>query len=402
MTAFRCLVISGEGRSDWRTIEAFDEQTAVSRLISDGLTPLQVHSGRLTLAEQLNQPIKLGRRLPIAEQALIFTQLATLVQSGLPVDRSIDLLRDQATRQAQRTMLHDILAEVRSGQGLAAAFERQQSFPDYAIGVMRAAEKSGKLGPALESLANRMTAVSATRRQLTTALTYPAAVLAATFMALVLVLTVVVPQFAPIFADEEDRLPTLTRVVLGLSGLVLEHGLLMLAAIIAATALLWALLRSANLDSLNRLRRLVPGMSLRDQYLAAQFMGVLGTLIGNGVSVIAALPLAQKAIGSKRWHHHIAGVEQAVREGTMLSRALGRQPFVPATAVRLIEVGERSGKLADTCLKASAIMGEAARARIDRIVSLANPVAIIFLGGIVAMLVAGVMLGIFALGDFVG
>ncbi|HMJ92942.1 MAG TPA: type II secretion system F family protein, partial [Allosphingosinicella sp.] len=76
--------------------------------------------------------------------------------------------------------------------------------------------------------------------------------------------------------------------------------------------------------------------------------------------------------------------------------------FVPTTAVRLIQVGERSGQLADTCARASQIMGEAARARIDRIVSLANPIAIVTLGGIVAMLVAGVMLGIFSLGDFAG
>jgi type II secretory pathway component PulF len=142
---------------------------------------------------------------------------------------------------------------------------------------------------------------------------------------------------------------------------------------------LLAFLRSETGGSLlQRGRRHIPGLMLRDQ------------------------PLARSAIGSERWRRHLVEVERRVREGSTLSRALASGAFVPTTAVRLIEVGERSGQLADTCEKASSIMGEGARARIDRIVSLANPIAIVTLGGIVAMLVAGVMLGIFALGDFAG
>jgi general secretion pathway protein F len=125
-------------------------------------------------------------------------------------------------------------------------------------------------------------------------------------------------------------------------------------------------------------------------------------MVANGVSAIKALPLARDALPSPRWRRHLEHVEAQVREGRPLSLALGAEAFVPVTAIRLIEVGERSGQLAQTCQHASQIMGEAARARIERIISLANPVAIMTLGGLVAMLVAGVMLGIFALGDFAG
>ena len=271
------------------------------------------------------------------------------------------------------------------------------------IGVIRSAERSGRLGEALTALAERLTASAATRRALITALTYPAAVLVATLIALALVLVLVVPQFEPIFAGQEEKLPGLTRAVLALSGLVTGHGLLLLAIMVLVPAGLFLLLRSeAGGALIQRLRGRIPGLGLRDQYLAAQFTGIFATLVGNGVTVIKALPLARTAISSERWRRHIAEVELRVREGATLSRALASGAFVPATAVRLIEVGEKSGQLADTCGKASQIMGDAARARIDRIVALANPIAIITLGGIVAMLVAGVMLGIFALGDFAG
>lgn len=373
------------------------------RLIAEGLTPLEVKSGTMSLADRLNQPVNLGRRLGVTEQSLVLTQLAMLVRSGLPVDRSLDLLREQSPRAMQRELLAQALSSVRAGNGLARAFEQQGIFPDYVVGVLYAAERSGKLGDALGSLADRMGAVAETRRQLATALTYPIAVLAATLLALTLVLVLVVPQFEPVFAGQEARLPSLTRAVLALSNLVTDQGAALVLGLGIVAGIVFLLLRTERAGMLvERHRHHIPGAALRDQYLAAQFTGLLGTLIGNGVPAVKALPLARGAIGSQRWRRHIEWVERRVREGSTLSGALGAGSFVPSTAVRLIEVGERSGSLAETCRQASQIMASAARARIERIVSLVNPMAIIVLGGLVAMLVAGVMLGIFALGDFAG
>ena len=403
MTEYRCLVVSPEGRSSWRTVDAASEKGAIARLVGDGLTPLEVKSGTIGLIDRLNQPVRLRRALGIGEQSLILTQLATLIRAGLPIDRCLDLLREQSPRPAQRDLLAQTLAAIRSGQSLAYALEQRSAFPAYVIGVIRSAERSGRLGDALSTLAERLTASAATRRALVTALTYPAAVLVATLLALALVLALVVPQFEPIFAGQEENLPTLTRAVLALSGFVTGNGLMLLILLLVLPVLIVLALRSQAGGALMvRARRHIPGLMLRDQYLAAQFTGIFGTLVGNGVTVVKALPLAREAIGSERWRRHLSEVEQRVREGATLSRALASGAFVPRTAVRLIEVGERSGQLADTCEKASRIMGDSARARIDRIVSLANPIAIVTLGGIVAMLVAGVMLGIFALGDFAG
>lgn len=403
MTTYRCLVVSSEGRTDWRAVEAPSEKSALARLHADGLTPLDVRSGAPTVWERLNQPVRIGRGLALPEQSLILTQLAMLVESGLPVDRSLDLLRDQAPRARQREVLAEILAKVRGGSGLSDAMKEKNLLPAYAIGVIRAAERAGRLGEALTSLAAQMSTAATTRRQLVTALTYPAAVLVATLLALMLVLTLVVPQFEPVFTGQEDRLPTLTRGVLALSRLATDRWPLLLVLILGPPLLLWLFFRSPAGDRfIQRHRARIPGMRLRDQYLAGQLTGILATLLRNGVAVPAALPLARDAMGSERWRRHLTRVEQRVKEGSSLSAALSESDFVPRTAIRLMEVGERSGRLAETCRQAGAILGEAARARIDRGVALANPIAIIALGGMVAMLVAGVMLGIFAMGDFAG
>lgn len=403
MTLYRCQLITNDGRRDWRSIEAPNEQAVAARILADGGTPVDIRSGAVTLAERLRQPVRIGRRLAIAEQALLLTQLAMLVRAGLPVDRSLDLLREQAPKARQKDALFQVLGQVRAGSSLANALERQQLFPSYVVGVIQAAERSGRLGEALTSVAQRMTAATATRRQLITALTYPAAILAATIVALILVLTVVVPQFEPVFAGQEARLPALTQGVLFLSGMVRDYGLALVAIAGLATVFLVRLPRSRRFMALaERHSGRIPGFGLRNQYLAAQFTGLLATLLDNGVSVVRALPMCASAIGSRRWQGHIAAAEAQIRAGSSFSRALLQQDFVPVTVVRLLEVGEKTGKLAETCQRANDIIADTVQSRIERIVSLANPLAIVSLGGIVAILVAGVMLGIFAIGDFAG
>jgi len=403
MTSWRCLVVSQEGRRDWRIVDAHDQQNAVARLIAEGLTPIEVRCGAASLIERLNQPVRLGRGLSIGDQASIMTQLATLIRSGLPVDRSLDLLREQARNARIRGMLAGMIAHVRGGGTPAAALDRIKSFPAYVIGVVRAAERSGRLDEALTALAAQLNLSASTRSRLVTALTYPLAVLAATLIALTLVLTMVIPQFEPIFSGQEDKLPTLTRLVLGISRAVNNHGALLLFGVVLVPLLLWMMLRSAwGTALLNDHSRRIPGLRLRDQYIAGQFIGIFATLVGNGVSVVNALPLARDAIASPRWRRYVDGIEQAIRAGSRLSTAMAREALLPQAAIRLIEVGEHSGQLPQTCRDASTVISENVRARIERIVALANPIAIISLGGLVGFLVAGVMLGIFSLGDFAG
>lgn len=403
MTEFRCLTIDSAGQKNWQKIEAADEQACVQTMMASGVTPLKIKSGTMSFSERLNQPVQFSFGTSAAEQALILSQLALLVRSGLPVDRSLDLLRDQMPKARQKILLGKILKEVKEGKGLAGALETNSIFPRYVVGVIKSAEKSGKLGAALTSLAERLTKASETRAKLITALTYPAAVLIATIAALAIVLTSVVPQFEPIFAGQEDKLPSLTVFVLSLSVFVRSYGGLAVSAALLGGVGLWFFGKSeTGQQLLSRAAPYVPGIKLRDQYLAGQFTGLLATLIGNGLTVVRALPLARETLPSRRWKRELEIVETQIREGGRLSYALETTSMFPRTASRLLEVGERTGKLGETCGHASVIMSDAAAARIERIVSLVNPIAIIVLGGLVAMLVAGVMLGIFSLGDFAG
>jgi type II secretory pathway component PulF len=246
MTQWRCLVALKDGSTDMRFVEAPSGEAASGQVAAEGLALLDLREGSASLVERLQQPITYRRRLGIGDQSLLLTQLATLVRSGLPVDRSLDLLRDQALRSGQRMILARMTATVRAGGGLAAAFAEAAVFPSYVTGVIRASERGGGLGDALASLAERLTLAAQTRRQLLTALTYPAAILAATLAALAIVLTLVVPQFRPIFAGQEDKLPSLTQGVLALSNAITDSPLMLAIILFSPFIILVMVFRSST------------------------------------------------------------------------------------------------------------------------------------------------------------
>lgn len=401
MTEYRCLTIGADGKTSWQRLNANDEAACIEQLARQNVTPLQITSGAMGLAERLNQPISF-KIVSSAANALEMRQMATLVKAGLPIDRSLDLLRDQMADKRQRNRFAAMLQTVRNGDGLADAMTGVGGYPKWSIGIVRAAQASGHMADALSAIAERMEREQSVRSRLITALTYPAAVMIATVAALIIVLTVVVPQFAPVFAGEEDKLPGLTLAVLWLSKSADNYAFLAFFIIAGSAIFVIFALRLADLSTKQKIKRFLPAMGLRNQYIAAQYTGLLATLILNGVKAVRALALARDGLSSASWISEMEEVEVKVRQGVRLSDALVQSRLFPTTAARLVEVGERTGNLGETLLQASNIMGEAVNARIERVVSLVNPVAIIILGALVALLVAGVMLGIFSLGEFAG
>lgn len=401
MSEWRCEVVRADGRRDWRRVIAPSADDAAAQLIADGMAPVRIHGGDMGLAERLAQPVALTRNLSQADQALVLGQLAVLLKAGMPIDRSVDLLAEQMPRARQRDWLREVLARLRAGSSPSEALGCQAQLPPWVLGVIGSAERSGRLSAALAELSEDIGAAAKARSSLITQLTYPIAIVAATLLALVVVLTLVVPQFESILSGNEAAQPLLTRWVLGLSAAVRDHGTAMIAMLLVGLALLISAWRSGQLDGLAARAGGATGLlGLRDRFLAARFARLLSALLANGIALVPALALARPAMGSRRWSNMLRGVEQDLREGVRFTAALGASPLVPATLVRLIEVGEHSGALASTLGEAGKIIDAAARARVERLISLANPIAIILLGAIVALLVAGVLLGIFAVGDF--
>ncbi len=160
MMEFRCQVIDRDGKNTVIMREAISEEQCVTELVSQGFTPLKLRTGKANWIELLNSPIKLSGNSGTSEQAVFLRQLSILVVADLPVDRSLDMLRDQASSSRQKQAVAKMLSDVRAGQSLAKAMECEGNFPAWVIGIVRASETGGNLGAALTQAADRMSSLA--------------------------------------------------------------------------------------------------------------------------------------------------------------------------------------------------------------------------------------------------
>ncbi len=400
-TSYRCLGLRPDGVTDWRDVMAGSIDEAAALLLQDGWMPLYVRVRGRSLLERLNEPLSWRSSLSGADRALLAERLAILLEAGVPLDRSLELLRHGVRTASLQALLVRVADHVRQGGTLAQALRREaRDFPGFFTGVVEAAERSGRLAPALRTLGANLRQMEEMRQRMTTALLYPAIVLLSAVAALLIVLTGVLPQFEPLFAGEESGLPVLTRVMLSLSRFVTHHGWLLIASGGLFGFGLWHALRRRH-PILDRLANRLPGHQLRMDYLAGRYCRILGLLIANGVSILEALELTRGALGSARWRQFLECTIQHLREGTPVAQAFGRETLLPATALRLVEVGAASGQLGPMVLKAAELLELETKTRMERLVTVLPPIAIVALGGLVALMILSVMLGIFSMNEMV-
>ena len=395
--AIRAVMASGEIRHLSR--EAANENDAALDVLREGLTPMSIVARDGGLIDVLNRPLALSARTRIGDVALFCEQMGAMTASGLTVEQALRVIsRQNATRHTTR-MAARLLPRVQGGLALSAALAAEPGLPPYLTGMIRAAETGGKLSDGLGEAGRYMQRQADTRGGLINALAYPAVVLVTVIIAMLLVLAAVIPAFEPIFAGEEHRLPAITRVVLWLSDLVVHRllpvSLIAAGIVLAGGAALYRLpsLRRRILDAALRLRPIRLAMQLD----VSRVLGVMGMLFRSGVEISEAVALAARAAASSRLRTALEGASQQLREGVSISAALGRVAAIPDDTRSLIEVGEHTGELGATTLRAAQLLEADTSYEIGRLVALANPIAIAFLGVAVGFVVGGVMLGILSI-----
>lgn len=255
------------------------------------------------------------------------------------------------------------------------------------------------MGDGLTDAARYLQRQLAAQRGLVNALIYPVVVLVTVFAALLFVLGYVIPEFEPIFAGEEHRLPKMTRVVLTLSHLVTRQGAGIVVLPITGMFLLWWIVRKNPTigEAMAKMALRLPVVRLIAQIDVAKTLGVMGALIDNGVEVSESVQLAAQAASSKRLREAMGKASRELREGASVSAALRRIDLIPEATVSIIEVGEHTGTLGHASMRAAHLLETDSTFRIDRLIALLNPIAIAVLGLIVGFVIAGVMLGIMSI-----
>jgi general secretion pathway protein F len=410
MARFRYRAVAASGELLQGEMDAVSQATVVERLRGQGHLPLaadEVAAGaarrrQLTLMQRLRQPVFGQARVTRREIAMMTRELATLLEAGLTLDQSLKLLIELAAGEPLEALLVDLLERIQGGSSLADALaQHDRLFPRVYVSMVRAGETGGALREVLGRLARYLDEAEVLREQVKSALVYPTLLLILAVVSIIILLTVVLPQFTPLFENAGAQLPWLTRAVMLVGDAVQRWWWLMLLAGIGAVGIARRQLRRpARRAQVDRWLLKVPLVGeLLAKIDTARFARALGTLLANGVPPLTALAIVQDALTNATLRRALADAATAMKDGGGLAAPLGRSNVFPRLAVHLLGVGEESGQLDPMLLKIAEVFDRDVRSTIERLMALLVPVLTIMLGAIVAVIITSVLMAILSAYD---
>src|SRR5262245_10576129 len=338
-----------------------------------------------------------GRGVPLADLAAATRQLASLLSAGLPLTDALAATAELSPPATARALTL-LAARVREGSALSGALGCSAArFPSLYRAGVRAGEASGDLAGTLARLADHLDAALARRRRLVAALTYPAIVVTTTGAVLVFLVAWVLPEIRTLVAGTGARLPWPTRMALALSDVFATVWWLVPLGIAALVAAGWVAVRRNRTAALLRVVSSLPlvGPLVREQAVA-RAVHALGTLLGAGIALDAAMPLAADA-GGPALGSALAAAGTQVREGGTLTNAFVRTGVFPPLVVRLVATGERTGTLAASLTQAAALLESDVARRLERLTAWLEPALVITAGALVLVVVSAVLVPILSL-----
>src|SRR6187455_2099667 len=360
MPAFKFEALDATGKATSGLLEAESSKAARSQLRAQALVPLAV-TQVVTAGTGAVGGLHLGRRVFDSTSLAVWTrQLAGLVTSGLPLERALSALGDEAEDGRQRELVAHLRSEVNSGAPFARALaSAPREFDEVYRGVVAAGEQSGALGQVLERLAEDLEARQELKGKLIGANLYPAIVSVIAVVIVVFLVTYVVPQVATVFTSTKRSLPFLTIAMMAFSDFLRGYGWLVLLLLAAGgTALAFSLRNEAfryRFDAgflgLPLIGRLARG------YNAARFAGTLAMLAGAGVPILKALQAAAETLSNRAMRADAMDALVLVREGAPLASAMAQKKRFPGLLSMFARLGEQTGQLPQMLQRAANQLG---------------------------------------------
>lgn len=407
--AFDAVRASGEAVS--AQVEAASEIEAVERVREQGLILLKIqtaaaaafasHEKKSSFFGRLFASKKVSR-----EQIVAFTRdLANLIGAGLPLDRAFELLVGLADTAPVAALLQDLRDRVRGGKSLSQALaEYPKHFDRLYVNMVKAGEASGTLGPVLARISEFQERSAELRSSVQSSLMYPVVLVAVAIVAVLTMLFFVVPKFESTFKQFGKALPPATENLLALSHWLRSDGWMLLIGAAALVILVRGRLRTPQ-GQLNWHRRKLTLPVLGDLFSkieVARFARTLGTLLGNGVSLLPALTIVKDTVDNRALAGSLDGVLTRLKAGQGFARPLMETGLYPKLAVHMVAVGEETGRLDSMLVKVADVYDQEVNTALKRALGLLEPVLILTLAVVVGGIIYALMSALLGLTEFTG
>ena len=378
------------------TLEAADERAARSTLVRLKLKPIVIKKVEKKKGE-IDIPFlsKKNARIKTKDIVIFTRQLATMINAGVPLVRSLATMQQQTESEAFKVHLQKISKDVESGEAFADVLEKHSKiFSPIYINMVRAGEAGGILDDILNKLAIQQEKDAAIRAKFKSAMTYPLVLITITILVFVLLMTVVVPKVGTIIADlTGGDLPTMTQVMLSISDFVINFWFIHLAVIVGSTIYIRRALKTKRGQHVkdNLLLRIPAINTIITKMVVARFSRIFASLMGAGVSVLESLEITSKAIGNTIVEAELKEASKSVANGEQLSASLAKSKIFPPIVGQMMSIGEETGQSDTVLLKVADFYEEEVDAAVDGMSSILEPILIVVMGSMVGLIAASVI-----------
>lgn len=403
MPAFEYIALDAKGKEEKGILEA-DNVKQVRQLLRDSnLTPLEVNQVEKSEVKGNASKQRAGR-VKAGELALLTRQLATLVQSGSPLEEALATTAKQTEKRNIKHILSAVRSRVVEGHSLADGFKMFPSvFPDMYRATVAAGEQSGHLDAVLERMADYTESRQETQQRISNAMFYPVILTFLSIGIVVGLLVFIVPKIINVFDNVGQELPKMTQVLISISDFFREYGLyvgiLLFIAIIVFKQMVkipkWRFKYHRLLLRLPLVGRMVRGLN------TARFARTLSILASSGVPILDAMSISAKVVQNLPMRKAVEDAAVKVREGMAINRALEQSSYFPPMTVHLIASGESSGRLDDMLERAAIQQERETDGMMTKMLGIFEPVLILVMGSVVLLIVLSILLPILNLNQLV-
>lgn len=383
-----------DGKTVHGTIEAGTKELAIKNIHSLGMRPLVVKpvSGR-----QFKKTLFKRNKVKLRDLVIFTRQLSTMVSAGVPLNRSIATLQNQAESNYFKGVIAGIGKDVQAGNPLGDSFAKYPNvFSDVYVNMIKAGESGGILDDILKRLANQVEQEASMKKKIKSAMTYPVVILTITVISFFGIMIFVIPKIGKILLDlggPDAQLPVYTRAMLAISDFMQAYAI---PIIVITTIAVWFLRRYLRTKKgkflLHTVLLRIPVIkNIIVKVAIARFARTFASLMSAGVNVIDALDVTGGAIGNKVIEAELKEAAKEVKNGKPLSDPLSRSVHFPPIVAQMIAVGEETGQIDTILIKVADFYEEEVEAIIDGLSSIIEPVMIVILGSIVGVIAASVM-----------
>lgn len=403
---FSYIALEASGKRRTGFVDAANRDAAIAALAAEGryVQEIAEQAASAQGPAQGSEPKKKGK-VGRSELALFTRRMADLSAAGLPLDRVLSVVAEQSESETLANVAEQALEEVQSGTPVSEALAKHPKlFNQVFTQTLRAGEASGQFPEVSAQLAEFQEKEVQRRSQITSALVYPAILLATAIFVIIFLLTFVVPRMSGVFAAMGNSLPVTTKILLAVTGFLTANGipiLIGIAVVVVAYKVYTATEVGATARDQFFLHAPILGPVVR-KATVSRFSRVLGTLVYGGVPILQALEIAGMAAGNRVFRRSAIIVENDVREGRRIAEAMRDAGAFPPVLTHMIAVGEETGDLPKMLTRVSDSLDFEVDNGMRRLTAMVEPLIVLTMGTFVGFVVISVLLPIFTANEAVG